>query len=282
MVAAVGSQAGSGVPAVPGGRAQRPVQRHPAHHLGVDVVPRRPPGLPDPVVGLVPAGQHGRGHLDHQLPVGVGQHALPGAEGVDQFGDRPEDVQLHLVVRGVADPDRPGARVAGQALDDGLGGQRRPGDRVQRVQPLRAGGVGQDPAQPGQEPLGLRGGAEVHQRVDRHGAVPQPAVPVVPVPGAADPLRQRGGGRGQHGAGGFVDQGPEHQGGPADQGGFHGGQLQRLHPAPGMMGDGGAARVSPPAVPPAGVPCRRSAGSAPRGRAAGRRRPWRWRAGRPR
>ena len=97
--------------------------------------------------------------------------------------------------------------------------------------------------QPGQEPFRLRGGAEVHQRVDRHGAVPQPAVPVIPVPGAADPLRQRGGGRGQHGAGGLMDQGAEHQGRPADQGGFHGGQLQCLHPAPGMMRDGGAARV---------------------------------------
>ena len=40
-----------------------------------------------------------------------------------------------------------------------------------------------------------------------------------------------------------MDQGAEHQGRPADQGGFHGGQLQCLHPAPGMMRDGGAARV---------------------------------------
>ena len=40
-----------------------------------------------------------------------------------------------------------------------------------------------------------------------------------------------------------MDQGAEHQGRPADQGGFHGRQLQRLHPAPGMVRDGGAARV---------------------------------------
>ena len=40
-----------------------------------------------------------------------------------------------------------------------------------------------------------------------------------------------------------MDQRPEHQGRPAHQGGFHGRQLQRLHPAPGMMRDGGAARV---------------------------------------
>ena len=126
---------------MPGGRAQRPVQRHPAHHLRVDMVPRRPPGLPDAVVGLMPAGQHGRGHLDQQLPVAVGEHRPAGAEGVNQLGDRAEHVQLHLVVGGVPDPDRAGSRVAGQALDDGLGGQRRPGHRVERMEPLRARGV---------------------------------------------------------------------------------------------------------------------------------------------
>ena len=58
-----------GIPAVPGGGAEGPVQRDPAHHLGVDVVPRCAARLPDAVVGLVPARQHGTRHLHHQVPV---------------------------------------------------------------------------------------------------------------------------------------------------------------------------------------------------------------------
>ena len=58
-------------------------------------------------------------------------------DGGEQVGDRAEDVELDLPVGGVADADRPGAGVPGQRVDDGLGPELEPVDRVERVQPLR-------------------------------------------------------------------------------------------------------------------------------------------------
>ena len=54
---------------------ERAVDRQPAHHLGVDVVARRQPRLPDAVVGLVPAALDRLHHrLDH-VPVLVPDRA---------------------------------------------------------------------------------------------------------------------------------------------------------------------------------------------------------------
>ena len=46
---------------------QRAVDGEPAHHLRVDVVPRRDTGLPDAVVGLVPPAGDGLDHVIQQL-----------------------------------------------------------------------------------------------------------------------------------------------------------------------------------------------------------------------
>ena len=135
-------------------------------------------------------------------PLVVADRAAGVGDGRDQVGDRAEDVELELVVGEVADPDRPGAGVPGQGVDDRLGAQLVAVDGVERVQPLRVPAGALDAAvHPAQQRLGLLDGAEVDQRAGGHRRVAQPAVAVVPVADAAQLLGQRGGRRGQDRAG---------------------------------------------------------------------------------
>ena len=231
MVAAVAAQAGRGLAAVAGGRAEGPVQRHPAHHLGVDVVPRRAAGLPDAVVRLVPAGQHGAWPSGPAAP-----SARPPASPGDSLsawissaiGPKTSSWtwwSAALPIRTGRDPAYPGRLSMMASVDSGA-----PVTEYSGCSHSGPGALRQDPAQPPEEPVRLHRGAQIHQGIDGHGAVTQPAVAVIPVAGAADALRQgRGGGR-EHGAGGLMDQRAQHQRRAPHQGRLHG--RQRTGPAP--------------------------------------------------
>ena len=170
------------------------VERHPGLQPAVDEVLAAAAGLPDALVWLVPvlaqpvdeAGDAssqfwwrdlhavvvGEGHRVHRLAV---------------------DVELQLVGGAVADPHRLRAAPPLEVIEDLLGqvgGAVDPVhdlERAARVARMLGGAV----AQPVDEPLRLVGEAEAEQRVDGERAVPDPGVPVVPVPLAALLLGQR-------------------------------------------------------------------------------------------
>ncbi len=192
-------------------RADSTIQGDPTHDLAVDMVPGRFAGLPDSMVRLVPSGDDGVGHLLHEEPVVIRQETPPFRQVMDQFRNGTEDVQLNLVVSRVADPDRARTGIPRQAVHNCFGGKRRPRHRVQRVQPFGPRGVLQDPPQPAEEALRFLRGPEAHQRIHGHRGITEPAVAVVPVPRAADPLRKRRGGRGKDSPGGLVDQGLQNE-----------------------------------------------------------------------
>ena len=120
------------------------------------------------------------------------------------------DVELALVGRAVADPDRAGAAVALQVGKLALAAVRV---AVDAVEDLRPGAVvplvGQP--QPADEVERLVVVADRHQREEGKRAVAQPAEAVVPVPDAADPLGQRSGRRRDDRAGRLVGQELERQ-----------------------------------------------------------------------
>ena len=67
---------------------ERPVDGEPAHHLRVDVVAGRQPGLPDAVVRLVPAPLDGLHHRLDDPPVLVAHRAAGLDDRCEQIGDR--------------------------------------------------------------------------------------------------------------------------------------------------------------------------------------------------
>ena len=173
---------------------------------------RRQPGLPDSVVGLVPAAGDGLHHRLDDAPVLVLHRAARGRDGGDEIGDRAEDVELDLAVGGVADPHRPRPGVPGQRVDHGLGAELEPFDRVEGMQPLRvAAGPRDAPVDPVQKRLGLVERAEVDEHARRHRSVAEPAVAVVPVAHAAELLGERHRRRGQDRACRLVDEAAQRQ-----------------------------------------------------------------------
>ena len=186
----------------------------PDHGLGVHELARRATHLPDPGVRLAP----------RRLQVGEQLVGVPGVVRPVQAGhpDRQpggehlgEDVGRRHGGRRVADPHRPRPVVAGQPFELDL---RQPALSGQAVEFLHAGWLaGHRVAHPVEQADGLAERTGAQQHPDRRGGVPQPAVPVVPVPRAGRLLRQRGGGRGHDPAGRGVgegldrDQGPDHR-----------------------------------------------------------------------
>ena len=189
-----------------------PVDRQPAHHLGVNVVPTGFADLPDAVVGLVPAGLDRIDHRLDQPPVLAGDRRLGQEQLPDQLGNRPEHVELNLPASGVAHPHRTRAGIAGQFGDLGFGPDLVAGHGIERHQPLWSGRPVDHAQHPIEEVHRLPEGAEFDKRRGRHRRIPQPAVAVVPVADAADVFREAGGGRRRDPAGGPVAEPLEHQG----------------------------------------------------------------------
>ena len=117
-------------------------------------------------------------------------------------------VELELLVRRVADAHRARARVAGEPRQLVLGDAALPADAVEDLRLRRiAGDRAQQPVAPRARLVGETG---VEQRVERERRVAQPAVAVVPVALAADPLRQRRRRRGDDAAGRLVRERLQH------------------------------------------------------------------------
>ena len=181
----------------------------PGHDLGVHEVLPRAADLPQRAVRLLPDALEVVGEQGLQRPgvVVVGEPGLTGA--VQPVEELAVDVELELPRCLVADPHRPGPLVALEPAQLGLGKSAPPGEGVHDLQVLGVAGDGsQQPVAPG---LGLLGVPAAGEGLQGEGGVAQPAVAVVPVPGAADLLRQGGGGRGGDAPARRVGQRLEHQ-----------------------------------------------------------------------
>src|SRR5581483_1734311 len=112
------------------GHSHRPVECHPAHHLGVGEVTRLAANLPDAAVGLPPDLTDEVRGLG-QPAAGLRVEAVGGAtikpSGLQQIA---VDVELALVDGPVSDPHGLGVAISGQ-LELTL---RRPGTAVEPVQ----------------------------------------------------------------------------------------------------------------------------------------------------
>ena len=180
------------------------VERHPRHHLRVGEVLARAPHLPDALVGLLPRGCAGsRGPSPRATTRRRRARARPAAL-VERVEDLAVDVQLELLRRGVADPHRRRVLVAGEPATSNSVSRRSPATpymicsslRARRPRRGAASGATRAP----------RRCSPRHQRVERERRVAQPAVAVVPVADAADPLGQRRGRRGDDAARGRVGE----------------------------------------------------------------------------
>ena len=182
------------------GVLDRPIERHPGHHFGMGEVPARTAHFPDAFVRLVPVRLQKLDNLALDPPVVFAEPQPGAARDVEGIRDLAKDIQLELCVRGVADPHvRLDAPDAGQPSLAG-----NPVDHVK----LR-GLAGHRALQPGVPRRGFVMVTGQEERVEREGGVAHPAEPVIPVPHAAQLLRQRGGRRCHHAAGGSVGQGLE-------------------------------------------------------------------------
>ena len=172
----------------------RAVERHPSHDLGVGEVPALAPHLPDARIGHTrPDGSQMLQQRPLERPPGLvdAQAAAPGLmQRVQQLAI---DVELKLGVRGVADPDRTRALVSRQPRHLPLGEPPLSRQSVHDLHLLR--GPGDSAQQPVSPAARLGGVARVEQRQQGPGRIAQPTEPIIPVAGAADPLRQRGGRR---------------------------------------------------------------------------------------
>ena len=178
------------------------VERHPGHHFGMDEMLRRAPDFPDAFVGLAPDFfQMLRKSLADLAAAWRGRQAALARLG-HHIGQFAINIELQLLRRAIADAHRTRILVAGQMR------------QLDFVQPLVAhhavhglkllGRAGDHPHQPMLPDIGFLGIAGIEKGQQRESGVPQPAIAIIPVAGAADLFRQRGGDRGDDAAGGLV------------------------------------------------------------------------------
>ena len=177
------------------GQAARPVEGHPGHQRGVGKALPGAADLPHPLVRLLPVLGQPVEPLGQPHPQVVRDRHLAVVE-VDRVHQLAVDVDLPLVHGVVADPDGPGAPVALQMIEPGLRDLLAAVHRVHDHDVVLRGGGLAARLHPFHERRRFLQETQGHQRVDGEGGVPQPAVAVVPVPAAAQFLRQRRGGRG--------------------------------------------------------------------------------------
>ncbi len=104
--------------------------------------------------------------------------------GVHDFA---EHVELQLRVRGIADAHRRRILITGQAVDFPFGEPPLAADAVHDLQLI--GGAGNRAQQPFAPSPRLFVIAGVHGAEQRQGGVAQPAIAVIPIALAAEPLR---------------------------------------------------------------------------------------------
>src|SRR5690606_14225066 len=173
-------------------QAQEVVERDPAENQRVGVVAATRAGLPDPFVRLGPAAADVVAEGDeHPLRLEI-EPASPPHEVGDRVHDLAVDVELELLVGGVAHADGPRAEVPAEMVQLALASRSVSVDVVEDAQAwLGESGAVQQPADEG-----LRLVIEAQSEESAHGqrGVAQPAVAVVPVEIAADALGEGGGG----------------------------------------------------------------------------------------
>ena len=133
--------------------------------------------------------------------VGLQSLAAGQLQGVHHLADH---VELELRGSGVADADRAALFIARQPGDLPFGNAAFAGQAIEDLDLPRVAGHG--PQQPVAPLAGFVVVSAADHGVEREGGVAEPAVAVVPVAGAAELLRQRGGGRGHHAPGRCVGQ----------------------------------------------------------------------------
>ena len=178
-------------------RLDRPVDGDPGHDLGVGEVLPGSAHFPDALVGILPRPLDEGRQRHLQIPVRlVGlQSRLAGL--IHGVADLAVHVELELSVCRVADADRLRAFVARQPRHLKLGQAAFAG---QTVHDLRLGRIARDrPEQPPLPGFRLCGVPRLQEGEEGKRGIPQPAEAVVPIPHAADLLRQ-GGRRGGHDA----------------------------------------------------------------------------------
>ena len=204
--------------AEPRGQRDRPVQRHPAHQLGVEEIARLAADLPDPLVLLLPAAGGGVRRGGQEPPrdrVQLAQLLDQPLRGAEQLAVH---VQLPLGPRAVAHPHRLAVPPPGQVRQLPLGQVALAADPEHDLQvgpalQLRRCRVGQE----AEELVRLVGARRHPQRLHGQAGVADPGVAVVPVPLAADRLGQRRGGRGHDGPGRRERQRLQHPAGMVHQ-----------------------------------------------------------------
>ncbi len=180
------------------------VQRAPRHDLGEDEGLAAAAHLPDTVIGIAPDLTEVVGEGPLHPPAGGQVGKTQAAAFRQNRHDLAIDIELNLLRCGVADPHRGGIGIA-----------RQPGRFPLRQPPLAAdaihdldlvrhpGNRPQQPVPPGFR-LGQIPGAQESTQGQRR--VTQPAETIIPVPVAAELLRQRCGGGRHNAAGGRIGQ----------------------------------------------------------------------------
>src|SRR5437588_11155313 len=167
-------------------------------------VTARAADLPDAFVGLLPCGFQEIQKRSFNLPAGLLElHShVPGL--IEKISHLTVDVQLELMVGGVADPHWLRLLVAGEPIDLFFRKPPLTSDTVHDAGLCRlAGDSAQQPLAPRSRLFQIAG---VQEGEEGEGRVAQPANTIIPVANAADPFRKRSGGRGDDTAGGSVSK----------------------------------------------------------------------------
>ena len=167
-------------------------------------VPLLAADLPDAAIGALPVLLQEVQQRALERPGGFSLLQPRGARTVQRDHDLAEDVPLALFVRGVAHPNRGGAAIAGQLKDVVLVQATLSADAVHDLRIARSPRDG--PQQPPAPLLRLRPIPVSQQHADRESSIPQPHIPVIPVPAAALGLRQAGGRRRRNAPGVLIGQ----------------------------------------------------------------------------
>lgn len=93
------------------------IEDDPCHDLGEGKVLARPAGLPDAVIRFRPASRHMVGQRQLQIPPGLARAEAALARLLERVHQLAIDVELELLVRGIADPHRLRSEIAGQPVD---------------------------------------------------------------------------------------------------------------------------------------------------------------------
>src|SRR6185437_11261155 len=156
-----------------------PVEGDPGHRLGMDEVTALAADLPDPVVRLAPRILEMVEQAELDLPrVRIERQPVHPSlvEAVDHLS---VDVELQLLARGVADPDRARPLVAAEPGELELTQTSLAADAVHD---LDVGRVARDcPDQPASPQSRLVGVVAVEEGEQRERRVAEPAIAVIPV-----------------------------------------------------------------------------------------------------